>query len=90
MGNLELDDFPTIAEKDPEAALLLLGAYVHETGGFESREDVVRAFVRIAREGTNVPRLMRQHPDAAREAFGEEFPTPSEDMVERIDRLAGR
>lgn len=90
MADLELDDFPTIAEKDPEAALLLLGAYVHEKNGLGSQEDVVRVFVQLASDGVNVPRLMRDHPAVARDAFGEDLPRPSEAMVEQIDRLAGR
>lgn len=83
------DDLAAIADADPEAALLLVAAYFERQDG-QAREDALRVLVALASEGVNVPRLMREHPAAARDAFGDALPVPSEAMVEKVDRLAGR
>lgn len=83
------DDLAAIADADPEAALHLVAAYF-ETRDGQEREDALRVLVALAGEGVNVPRLMREHPAAARGAFGDALPVPSESMVETVDRLAGR
>ena len=77
-----------LVDDDPENALRLIGSLIAGADTLSSKEDTLELFLRIAiTDNVNIPRLIGDHPDVAREIFGDSLPVPSEDLIEKVDRL---